>query len=274
MSATVFALVLLAAALHAGWNAVVKSGQDKLLATTLVTGGAALIAAAALPFVAAPAASSWPWLGVSVVLQVLYYVLVALAYRSTDMGVAYPLMRGSAPLLVALAAGAAFGERLAPFAWAGIALLCGGILGMVHGHRSRRLVLPLLNAAVIALYTLVDAAGARRSGSPVGYALWLFLLSGLPLPLWALVRHRAALAGFARDDWRQGLLGGLGTVTAYAIALWAMTRAPVAMVAALRETSILFGMLIATAFLHERPTRARLVAGTLIAAGAVMLRLA
>lgn len=274
MSLSIFCIVIFAALLHAGWNAIVKRGRDKLLTTLLVTGSAALIAAILLPFLPAPAPRSWPWLGLSTLLQVTYYVLVARTYQLTDMSASYPLMRGCAPILVALVGALWLGEALGWIAWTGIALICGGILCMARGSPRQHLWLPLLNAGVIATYTLVDAWGARHSGAPLSYTLWLFLLSGLPLPLWALFTRAAALRTYARCNWHYGIVGGVGTLTSYGLALWAMTVAPVAMIAALRETSILFGILISAFILHERVTRPRWIAAGLIVAGAAVLRIA
>jgi len=253
MSLSLFCIVLFAALLHASWNAIVKRGTDTLLTTILVTGSAAVIAAIALPFMPTPAAQSWPWLATSTLLQVGYYVL--------------------APILVALISTLFLGERLAWTAWSGIALICLGILCMTRGTSRQHLWLPLLNAGVIATYTLVDAWGARHSGAAVSYTLWLFLLSGLPLPLWALCTRAGALRDYARRSWAYGIVGGFGTLISYGLALWAMTVAPVAMIAALRETSILFGILISAWILHERVTRQRWIAAGLIVLGAVVLRI-
>jgi drug/metabolite transporter (DMT)-like permease len=274
MSLSLFCIVLFAALLHASWNAIVKRGTDTLLTTILVTGSAAVIAAIGLPFLPAPAAQSWPWLAASTLLQVGYYVLVARTYQLTDMSASYPLMRGCAPILVALVSTLFLGERLAWIAWAGIALICLGILCMTRGLPRQHAWLPLLNAGVIATYTLVDAWGARHSGAAVSYTLWLFLLSGLPLPLWALCTRAGALRDYARRNWGYGIVGGFGTLISYGLALWAMTVAPVAMISALRETSILFGILISAWILHERVTRQRWIAAGLIVLGAVVLRMA
>lgn len=274
MSLSLFCTVLLAALLHASWNAIVKRGRDTLLTTLLVTGSAALIAALALPFLPAPSPRSWPWLAASTALQVIYYVLVARTYQVTDMSASYPLMRGCAPILVALVGSVLLDQSLRWVAWCGIALICGGILCMARGSARQHLWLPLLNAGVIATYTLVDAWGARQSDAPLSYVLWLFLLSGLPLPAWALCTRAPALWAYARSNWHYGVIGGVGTLTSYSLALWAMTIAPVAMIAALRETSILFGILISAWVLHERVTRQRWIAAGLIVLGAAVLRVA
>ena len=191
MTITVFGIVLFAAALHATWNALVKGGDDKILTTILVAGSGAFIAILFLPFLPAPAEPSWPFLAASTVLQIIYYVLIAQTYRIADMGEAYPLMRGTAPLLVAVVSVTFLDEPFAPLAWLGVLTICAGILGMAVGRRAGRgkgVSLALLNAVVIACYTLIDGAGVRRSGAPAAYTLWIFLLTGAPLVLWA-ARH-------------------------------------------------------------------------------------
>ncbi|MBK1713033.1 EamA family transporter [Rubrivivax gelatinosus] len=278
MSFTVLALVLLAAALHAGWNAIVKGARDTLLTTVMVAVCSAAIAALALPWLAAPAPASWPFIAASTVLQVGYFVLVARAYGAADMSLAYPLMRGSAPLLVALASAAVLHEPLSPAAWSGVTLLCAGILALAlvgsRGAQRAGLGYALLNALVIAAYTLIDGAGVRRSGAPLAYTLWIYLLTGLPLTAWALLRRRPGFVAQLSKHWRVGLAAGAATIASYALALWAMTQAPVAVVAALRETSIVFAMLISGLVLKERLGLARVLAGCAIVAGAGVLRLA
>jgi drug/metabolite transporter (DMT)-like permease len=278
MSPTVFLAVLLGAALHATWNAIVKGGHDKLMTTVLVVAASGLAAAVAVPFLPLPAPASLPFLLASAVVQLLYLALVAAAYAATDMSRAYPLMRGLAPALVALAGVVFLGEHLGPLRWTGVALISSGVIAMTFaatGEPSRKgTLLALLNAGVIATYTLIDGAGVRRSGAPVAYATWLFLLNALPLVAWALLARRRDFLACAARHWRLGLVGGLGNLGSYGLALWAMAHAPVALVAALRETSILFGVAIAASFLGERLTLARLGAAALIVAGAASLRLA
>jgi drug/metabolite transporter (DMT)-like permease len=278
MTPLVFAAVILGAALHAGWNAIVKGGSDKLLTTVLVAAASGAVAVAVLPFLPRPDPASWPFLAASASIQVLYFALVAGAYRATDMSRAYPLMRGLAPALVAIFAAAVLGERLGPAAWAGVALISCGVFGMTFagsGSASRLgTALALVNAGVIAAYTLIDGIGVRASGAAVAYSMWLFLLNAVPLVGWALVVRRRALLAYAGRNWRLGLAGGLGNLGSYGLALWAMTQAPVAMVAALRETSILFGVAIAGLVLREPIGPARLAAAALIVLGAASLRLA
>lgn len=279
MSPIVFLAVLCGAALHASWNAIVKGGSDKLLTTVLVAGGSGIVALVLIPFLPLPAPASWPFLAISAALQILYFALVAGAYRATDMSRAYPLMRGLAPTLVAIVGAVALGERLPPAGWAGIGLVSLGVFGMAFAFAgaatSRRgTLLALANAGVIAAYTLLDGAGVRVSGAPVAYAMWLFLLNAVPLVGWACLARPRALRAFLRGNLWRGLAGGIGNLGSYGLALWAMTRAPVAVVAALRETSILFGLAIAALVLGERVGLPRLVAASLIVLGAITLRLA
>jgi drug/metabolite transporter (DMT)-like permease len=238
--------------------------------SVLVSAFAALIAAAILPFLALPAAESWLYIMASATIHVAYYSLVGAAYRHGDMSQAYPLMRGLPPLLVALASGPLIGDSLPLFAWAGILCLCGGVLSLVSLRRAPP-VAALFNALAITGYTLIDGIGVRRSGAPLSYTLWIFLLGAIPLVLWA--SRGAGFWTYARSRARQCAVGGAGTLSAYALVLWAMTRAPVAEVAALRETAILFGTAISAFVLKEKVGWNRAVAAAMVTLGAVLLRL-
>jgi drug/metabolite transporter (DMT)-like permease len=270
--------VLLGALLHASWNASIKGGHDKLLDTILVATGAGVIAAATLPFMPLPSPESVPYLLTSTILQIVYFLLVAAAYRTADMSYAYPLMRGTAVLLVAVASGALIGERLTAWAWVGVLSISSGVLALTLLYRQSAPSLAptafaLGNAATIAGYTLVDGIGSRLSGHTIAYTLWLSLLTGVPLLAWTIWSRPRAFAEYFRARWLIGLAGGFCTLASYGLALWAMTRAPVATIAALRETSILFGMLISAVVLKERVGPSRLAAGAVIALGAAALRL-
>ncbi|WP_419794567.1 DMT family transporter [Pseudomonas palleroniana] len=276
MSLDVFAIILLGAALHATWNAVVKGGADKLLTTCMIASVASLIALTTVPFLEPPARGSWPFIGASVVFQVLYFALIASTYRVADMSQTYPIMRGTAPLLVATVSVLLLSEALSALAWLGIAIISLGILSMaaVPSAGSRKgVVLALINAGVIAGYTLIDGVGVRKSGAPAAYTLWIFLLTGIPLCAWALATQRGVFIEYVRRHWHLGVVGGFGTLASYGLALWAMTAAPIATVSALRETSILFGVVICAWVLKEHLTRARLLAACIIAGGAMVLRL-
>ena len=283
MSGSVVAIVLFAALLHASWNAIVKSGKDTFLTTVLVSVGAALISLCALPFVNTPASASWPYLAASAVAQLAYYSLLAAAYKAGDMSHAYPLMRGSAPLIVALASWPLIGERLSPMQMSAVASICAGIFGLyvaarlpasagVRNSTRRATAFALGNACVIASYTLIDGIGVRLSGAPAAYTMWIFVLNGAGLLLWTLLRRRAGLLAYAKTQWHLGAFGGFGTLASYGLALWAMTQASVAAVAALRETSIVFAIAIAALFLREKISARRYLAIGLIAAGAILMR--
>jgi drug/metabolite transporter (DMT)-like permease len=278
VSLAVFGIVLFAALLHAGWNAIVKGAGDTRLTTVMVVACSAVIAVVALPFLPQPDPASWPYLATTMVLQILYFSLVAAAYGAADMSIVYPLMRGLAPLLVASVGTVLLGEQPGPFGWLGISLICGGVLSMAlrgHGTDARRgIVLALINAIVIATYTIVDGTGARLSGAPLSYVLWLNILAGVPFLLWTLLRNRVALVAHLRRYWVLGFVGGFANVASYGLALWAMTQAPIAIIAALRETSILWGTVIAVLILRERIDAPRVIATVIIAGGAVVLRLA
>jgi drug/metabolite transporter (DMT)-like permease len=280
MSADVLLVVLAAACLHAIWNATVKASGDTTQAAVLVSVFATIFAIATLPFLPAPAPPSWPFIALSTVLQVVYYLTLSAAYRAGDMSQTYPLMRGTAPLIVAVASGPLIGEALSLSEWAGLLMISGGVIAMsgLAGARGNRkaALLALLTAGIIATYTLVDGAGVRRSGSPIAYSMWILLLPSVPLVALMLrtpARARAFLA-FARRRAAIGAVGGAGTLASYSMVLWAMTQAPVALVAALRETSILFAIAISALVLKEKVTGGRLVATAVIAAGAAVLRMA
>ncbi|HFF9682665.1 EamA family transporter [Enterobacter cloacae] len=268
MTLSVFCILLFAALLHASWNAIVKAGTDKLYSAISVSGSATLIALVLLPFSPQPSVASWPFLVVSCALQVVYTVLVAKTYQVSDMSQTYPLMRGTAPLLVALISVLVLGDSLSWLAWAGIGVICLSILAMaINGRLQSRkgIWLALLNACFIAGYTLVDGTGVRLSDTALGYICLL---------CWAMVARRREASSYLRLHWKKGLLGGVGTMGSYGLALWAMTQAPLAVVAALRETSILFGALIAFVLLKEKVAGLRIAAALGIAAGAILLRLA
>lgn len=276
MPTHVLVLVLFSALMHASWNAIVKSGKDKLEEAGLMGGTAAVMAACVLPFAGLPASASWPWIITSVAIHQVYYLLVAAAYRAGDMGHTYPLMRGTAPLIVALVSAEVLGETLSTASWAGIGLICGGILLLaVHRHANHRATLiAVTNAMVIAFYTVIDGIGVRLSGNSAGYVLCLNLLSGIPLFLLVWLRNRPKVEGMMRTNAMTATIGGACKLGAYGIALWAMTQAPVATIAALRESSVLFGVAISMLILRENSGLLRIATAVLIAAGAAALKLA
>ena len=278
MPLSIVLLVLAAALMHAAWNALIKTSRDISLDTALVACTAALVAAALLPFIAVPAPASWPYLALSFVIQLVYYRLLAGAYRHGDLSYAYPLMRGMAPPLVAIAGAFVHDDPSSPWLWAGVALISTGVL-LIGGWRltlarapSRATWFALANAAVIASYTLIDGIGVRQSGHPASYGLWLFFLIGLPIIPAVVWRRGRVLAGHLRREWRRSLLSGSLSVVVYLIALWAMTQAPIAAVAALRETSVIFAALIGALWLKEPFGPQRIAGACVVAAGIALLK--
>jgi drug/metabolite transporter (DMT)-like permease len=256
LSVGVLLVVLIGALLHASWNLLVKAGRNKHTATAIIYGSAGILSALALPFLAAPARASWPYLAASTVTELLYGVVLAAAYRAGDLSHAYPLMRGTAPLLVAIGSSVWVGERLSRPLWIGVALLSAALISMIFDARGRSrsasaTALAILNAFLIATYTVIDGVGARKSGAPIAYSLWLFTFIAVPWLIFVGLRYRHRW-GALRGEISMGLVGGACSLASYTVALWAVTRAPIAVVAAVRETSILFGALLGMVFLHER----------------------
>jgi drug/metabolite transporter (DMT)-like permease len=272
--------VLGAGVLHAGWNALLKSapGGDALLDTATVVAGSSIWGCAVVPFIGVPSSAAWPYMAASAVIHFGYYVTLAQAYRTGDLSFAYPLMRGTAPLIVALL-GIAFLSELptAPMA-IGIVLISLGIVsiafvGGLRRHPPSAACWAFANAGLIALYTLVDASGARASGNPAAYVSWLIFLEGLPFLAWVFARRGKPALRYVRASAQRGLIGGACSLAAYGIVLWAMTRAPVAAVAALRETSVLFAAIMGSLWLKEGFGLSRLAGAASVVAGIAALKL-
>ena len=281
MDPFVFAAVLFAAAFHAGWNAAVKKGLDPLAGTVAISIGAALVSAPLLPLVGLPAAAAWPWVVASVLIHLVYFAALIESYRAGDMGQVYPIARGSAPLLTACLSALLVGEHIGPIAWAGILLLAGGVVLMsLRGGRElarfdrRAVAFALFTAITICAYSLTDGIGARLAGNALAYSLVLFLGIGPVMLAYALVRSGPAVIPAMRAAWGTGLAGGALQLGSYAIAIWAMTVAPIAIVATLRETSVLFGALIAVVVLREPLRAVRIAAAVVIVVGLALIRLA
>jgi phosphonate utilization associated putative membrane protein len=274
--------VLCGAMLHASWNAMIKSGGDKSTDTALLTIAGALVALPLALWVGPPQAAVWPYLLASLTIHVGYYIALVGAYRHGELGLTYPIMRGFAPLLVALASSAFIGEVPSTAAWFGIVGITLGValVGLAQPgealHHRKALMFAFANAGMIALYTVIDGVGVRSSGEALHYVLMLFVLDGFAYPLIVWLRRdpaaRAELIVYARRRWPVSLLGGSASIGSYAIALWAMTRAPVASVAALRETSVLFAALLGTLLLKERFGLQRALGTSVIVAGVMALR--
>jgi phosphonate utilization associated putative membrane protein len=279
--------VLFGALLHATWNALVKSSGDKQLDLALVHLLGALVSLPLLLWVGLPPVAAWPFIGLSLLIHVAYYITLNGAYQHGDLGSTYPIMRGSAPLLVALGSTVVLGESLSPAAWLGIAAVTVGVLmvGLARPgqtlHHGRAIAFALANAVVIAAYTIVDGRGVRLSAeagyTAASYVVLLFVLDGIPYPALVFAQRsvaaRRAMLAYARQRWPLATLGGLASLGSYWIALWAMTRAPVAAVSALRETSVLFATAMSVLVLKERFGLQRACGAVVIVGGVVALRL-
>lgn len=276
----VFLAVLFAALCHAGWNALIKVGLDPLSTTTLISLGSGLVALLFLPVVGLPALAAWPWIVASVVIHLFYFAALIEAYRTGDLGQVYPIARGAAPLMTASVTTAFVGEKLSLIGWGGIvALVAGVFLLSAHGERDlaridRRAVgFALLTALTICAYSVVDGIGGRLAGDPHAYSAWLFAGIAVVMLPYALWRDGRDVIPAMRTYWRRGLAGGALQLLSYGIAIWAMTLAPIAIVATLRETSVLFGAVIAVVVLKEPLRAMRIAAALLIVCGLVLIRL-
>ena len=280
MDPLVFAAVLFAALCHASWNTLLKIRLDPFAANALITVACGLIALVALPFVGIAPVISWPWVVGSVILHLGYYIGLTEAYRTGDLSQVYPIARGAAPLMTAVVSTTVLGEDIGLYGWFGILVLVSGVfLLSIRGGRDitridRRAVgFALFTAITICGYSLVDGIGARVSGNAHAYAALLFVIDGSCMAVFALWRRGQSILTEARIYWKTGLFGGALSVTSYWIAIWAMTVAPIAIVAALRETSVLFAAVIAFVILKEPLRTARVIAAMMIVAGMALIKL-
>lgn len=280
MDSFVFAAVLFAAAAHAGWNATIKRGLDPLVITVLIAIGAGAVAVSLLPLTGLPAASAWPWVLASVVIHLGYFVGLIEAYRTGDMSQVYPIARGSAPLLTATISTTWLGEALGLVGWMGLLSLVSGVFllslrgsGDLAKLNRWAVSFALFTALTICAYSVVDGVGARVSGNAHAYTVALFIGNAVVMALYGVARRGARIVADMPSFWITGVVGGALQLGSYGIAIWAMTVAPIAIVAALRETSVLFGALIAIVILKEQLRAMRIVAALLIVAGLMMIKI-
>jgi drug/metabolite transporter (DMT)-like permease len=271
--------VLFGALLHATWNTLVKASADKLALTVLVCCAAGVWALPAVLLLPTPSPDSWRFIAQSVLIHLFYFSFVGLAYARVDLSVAYPLMRGLPPLATTALAIAWLGEVVSPLALAGIGLVSAGVMALLaESSRSgaldrRALAVVLVVAATVVAYTLNDALGARSSGHAGAYVAWLLLLiaPGM-LAVGLATRGPALLWSTARTSWKIALIGGACTSISYGITLWAMKHAPVSLVAALREVSVILGLVIAALVLREQFGWVRIVSVSVVCAGVVAIK--
>lgn len=277
MSATVFVAVLIAAFMHASWNAVIRSTLDRFASVLLLAlsqGGFALLM---LPFVALPAPEAWCFIAGAALLHTGYKLFLIRAYRHGELSQVYPIARGTAPLITVFAGALLFGERIGLQATLAVIAIGGGVMLLAGGRGvapvpAKAVGYALGTAAFTSAYTIADAAGARVAGDPIGFAMWMFVIDGAAMGFYALVARGPTILTDLRPALGPGLVAGALSLGSYGIVIWAFTQAPVALVAALRETSVLFAMLIAAVFLRERVPPGRWAAALIIAAGVVAMR--
>ncbi len=279
MDAVVVVLVLAAALMHAVWNTFVKVGDDRLMTMTMVIGVGALLAPVLVLSVPAPAPASWKFIAISVVIHSAYYYFLIAAYRVGDLSHAYPLARGSAPLMVAAGAAVFADEMLGGAQIAGIAIVSAGIISLMlggNGFRAdwRAIVYPLATGVTIAAYTVADGLGVRLSENPASYIGWVFIFSAVPIVAVAVARRRGAFLAGVRRGWKPGLLGGVLASGGYGIVIWALSLGAMAHVSALRETSVVIAALIGVRILGEPFGRRRVLAACTVAVGVVVLNVA
>jgi drug/metabolite transporter (DMT)-like permease len=280
MDPIVFVAILFAAALHAGWNAAVKISLDPLIGLTLIVTAGGLIATPLLFVTGLPAMAAAPNIIASGLIHIVYNLSLVEAYRTGGLGFVYPVARGSAPLIVTLVSTLFLGETLTPFAYLGIAsLVCGiGTLSFAGGVRAflasrRAFGFASLTAVCIAAYSLIDAQGARLSGNPIAYSLMLYPIDMVVLA--AILLQQKGLDGFRamRPAIGRGIAGGAMQLVGYTVIIWAFSQAPVAMVSALRESSVLFAALLAVVLLKEPFGPIRAVATVLVCVGAILIKI-
>ena len=279
MTTGVFAMVLGAALFHAAWNALVKVNADRLLMIAIMQASQVAVAMLVVPFVAFPTPASWPYIWASTALNTAYFVFLINAYRYGDLSHVYPIARGSAPLIVAVISVAILGETLSRQAALAVVLVALGIMSLTltrgaGGFREPKAMLYALGTGVfIAGYTVVDGLGARLADSAHSYTFWVHLLNGIPITLLALYLRRGQVFVSARKSWKPGVLAGVISLLAYWIVIWAMTQAPMALVSAVRETSMVFAVLFGVFFLRERLNLARLASTGMTLIGTVMIKM-
>ena len=273
-------VVLLAALLHAIWNAIVKNSEDRMLTLTLVIGAGSVMAVFTLPFIEPPAPESWPYLFLSMCLHSTYYFLLIRAYNYGDLSLVYPVSRGSAPLLVALGASTFYAEVPTITELGGLMLASIGIAAFALERKKGESwnYLPFLYgigiATFVSAYTIVDGIGVRKSGNALSFILWLFTVYALPLIFASLIFKRQEFIPYIRKHWLYtGFIGGGMCAVAYALVVWALGHAPMAHVSAVRETSAVFAAFIGVFVLGESFGTRRIVAALMVTAGLVIMQL-
>ncbi|MCD2175966.1 DMT family transporter [Rhizobium sp. C4] len=274
MNALVVGLALFAAILHASWNAFLRSGGDRLWTVTVMSFAGTAVALPFLFLYPLPPSAAWPYIGLSAFLQVGYSLFLVAAYRHGDLGQIYPIVRGTVPLLVTLGGFAVTGERLDVFHVAGVVLIALGIMSLALGKfraANTSILFALAAGAIIAAYATVDSVGVKQAGRSEAYTAWVLVLYGLLLPTAYLAMRRGLTVDIRSPDTWKALGGGLVAMIAYGVVVAAFAIGPTGPITALRETSVVFAVLIGWLFLGEALTVRRVIACAVVAAGAIIL---
>jgi drug/metabolite transporter (DMT)-like permease len=277
---TVFFLVLAAAVMHAAWNVMVKMKLDRFSAVVLLQSVLGLVGLGLIMVFGLPPSPAYPYAFASAFVHTFYLIYLAKAYEAGDFSVTYPIARGTAPLFTLLGSLVFASDAFSALSLVGVLIVVAGLLVLAFGQKTtsathrQAIVYALITAALISCYTLLDGLGARASGTPTQYAGLAFFLFGLSIFVTGVALRGPGLVMQIAPHWRAGVIGGGVSALAYWIIIWCMAHAPIAMVAALRETSVLFGLALSSYILKEKLSPMRIAGGALIVAGAIVLRLA
>jgi drug/metabolite transporter (DMT)-like permease len=277
---TVFIAVIAAAVLHAVWNAVVKGSDDKHLGMTAVVLGHVPLSAIVLLIVPTPDVASWPFLIGGVALHTGYQLFLLNSYRIGDLTQVYPIARGTAPILVAVVSVVFLGVALSAMQLLPVFMIAVGIVSLSFVRRSdglrnpRAAMLAFATGCFIAAYSLVDGLGARQAGTALGFYAWLSLINAFVFALIMAIAKPGLIRRVHIEAVPALIIGGTASFIAYALVVWAFTQAPIALVTALRETSIIAALLIGVFFLKERLDLAKVAATVITLSGAILLRFA
>ncbi|ELX8379189.1 EamA family transporter [Providencia vermicola] len=281
MTTTILLAVLFAAFCHACWNALVKFGNDRFFGLVMIAFFSGVLTLPALFLLGLPPVNALPWLTLSVIFHIGYTYFLSQAYTHGDLGQIYPISRGSAPLITALLSLIIFNEMLSLSGFLGILLIISGVVIIAFAGKKftfnikgKALFYALCTAFFTACYTLSDGQGSRASEDPIIYTLWLFLLNGIVLIIPGIIKYKTTLFQGIRQYWRSGVMGGLMQLISYGIAIWAMSQASIVLVAAIRETSVLFAMFLSIVFLKEKFNMMRIIACLVILSGVLLAKLA
>lgn len=270
------AAALVAAVLHAAWNAGLKGGKDRLIDAALLFSVAGLIGIVSVAFAPRMNPEAWTWIAVTGALHIPYVYLLARAYELGELSHVYTIARGLPPLMIAALAAVAVAEIPTPIATAGITLISMGILtvGLSRGAHLHGTLIAMGVAVTIAFYSVSDGIGVRASGSTLAYNGWVFFVVGVTTLAMALLLRRGKVLAYAKTHWRRAIIGGVLSYVSYGLVLWAMTFASIAGVSAFRETSVVFAAALGVIFFGEAAGKRRILGAAIVAAGAIVLKLA